>query len=218
MDRRWPEGELPSREHFLKIEGHASLHLVDRVMKHDRESFVKPRATMTEPASYPKHAAKKLGRAAKRFEVEGSCVCRDVVIALDFPAFWAWHDHSSATRRAHGAAYATYVGAWKSRVRVLKGEAKLSRFEDAETRTARSFCTRCGTPIFYQRLDALKWINMPRALFSLRTGREPRYHIGLAEAAEWEYRGEPLAPLKGFPGVMWARPRPKKLVQPNDML
>jgi hypothetical protein len=58
---------------------------------------------------------------------------------------------------------------------------------------------------------------MPRALFSGRTGREPRYHIGLAEAAEWEYRGEPPAPLKGFPGVMRVRTRRKKHSPPNDV-
>jgi hypothetical protein len=187
-------------------------------MKHDREGFVKPRATIIPPASYPKHAAKVVNTRAKRLDVEGSCVCGDVVVALEFPAFWAWHDHSSATRHAHGAAYATYVGAWKSRVRVLKGAAKLTRFESTEAGTSRSFCERCGTPIFYERFDANKWINLPRALFSRRTGREPRYHIGLAEAAEWEYRGEPLAPLKGFPGVMWARPRSKKLVKPSDVV
>ena len=151
-----------------------------------------------------------------RRSVEGSCVCGRVVIALDFPAFWAWHDHSSATRHAHGAAYATYVGAWKSRVRVVKGDAELARFENPKTRSSRSFCKRCGTPIFYERADALQWINIPRALFSGRTGREPRYHVGLAEAAEWEYRGEPLAPLKGFPGVMRVRTR-RKRSQPNDV-
>jgi hypothetical protein len=102
-------------------------------------------------------------------------------------------------------------------VRVLKGEAKLARFEDVETGTSRRFCKRCGTPIFYERPRALRWINMPRALFSGRTGREPRYHIGLTEAAEWEYRGEPLEPLKGFPGVMRARTRRKKQSQPSDV-
>jgi hypothetical protein len=82
-----------------------------------------------------------------------------------------------------------------------------------------TFCKRCGTPIFYERPHALKWINVPRALFPGRTGREPRYHIGLAEAAEWEYRGEPLAPLKGFPDVMWARARrKKKRSQPDNVL
>jgi hypothetical protein len=158
-------------------------------------------------APTPKPAAKR--KAAKAEQAEGQCVCGDVRIAIDFPAFWAWHDHSAASRHAHGAAYATYIGCWKSRVHVLKGAAKIARFEDKVTGTARSFCKRCGTPLFYERPHAPKWINMPRALFHRRTGREPRYHLGLAEAAEWEYRGEPLSPLKGFPGVMRERPRKK---------
>jgi len=53
-------------------------------------------------------------------------------------------------------------------------------------------------------------VNIPRALFSSRTGREPRYHIGIAELQEWTYTGERLAPLKGFPGVVWERPRRTK--------
>jgi hypothetical protein len=172
---------------------------------------------MTAPVSYSKNAARKAKKSVERTDVEGRCVCGDVVITLAFPAFWAWHDHSSATRHAHGAAYATYAGAWKSRVRVLKGKAKLARFDNVETGTSRRFCKRCGTPIFYERPEALRWISMPRALFSGRTGREPRYYIRLAEAAEWEYRGEPLAPLKGFPGVMRARTRQKKQSQLNQM-
>jgi hypothetical protein len=172
---------------------------------------------MTTGDNDSKREAKKARKPAKRLDVEGSCVCGDIVIALEFPAFWAWHDHSPETRHAHGAAYATYVGAWKSRVRVLKGDAKLTRFENAEAGTLRSFCRRCGTSIFYERSLAPRWINMPRALFSGRTGREPRYHIGLAEAAEWEYRGEPVTPMKDFPGVMWARPRSKRLLRANSV-
>ena len=91
---------------------------------------------MMAPLSYPKSAARKARKSAEHTNVEGRCVCGDVVIALAFPAFWAWHDHSSATRHAHGAAYATYVGAWKSRVRVLKGEAKLAHFENVEKGTS----------------------------------------------------------------------------------
>lgn len=170
---------------------------------------------MISPVKNSRRGARKAARLGERLEVEGRCVCGNVVIALVFPAFWAWHDHSPETRRAHGAAYATYVGAWKSRVRVLKGGAKLTRFKNAETGTSRSFCKQCGTPIFYERPHALKWINIPRALFLGRTGREPRYHIGLAEAAEWEYRGASLSPLSGFPGVMWERSRRKKRSEPN---
>ena len=39
----------------------------------------------------------------------GRCLCGAVRFEIDYPAFWAWHDHTRASRIAHGAAYATYV-------------------------------------------------------------------------------------------------------------
>ena len=140
----------------------------------------------------------------------GSCVCGAVRFEMQVPAVWAWHDHSAHGRRAHGGAYATYVGSWKSRFRILEGEDHITRYEDEATGAARSFCARCGTPLMYERARSPKMVNIPRALFATRTGREPRYHTSLDQAADWEYRGEPLAPLKGYPGVMWERPRKRK--------
>jgi hypothetical protein len=58
--------------------------------------------------------------------VSGACLCGGVEIEIDMPAFWAWHDHSEASRRAHGAAYATYAGCWKSKVRIARGEKLVS--------------------------------------------------------------------------------------------
>jgi len=139
------------------------------------------------------------------------CVCGRVQLEVGTPVFWAWHDHSRASQRAHGAACATYVGCWKSKVRIVKGESVITRFEDKQTKTTRSFCSHCGTPLLYERPHAPKMVNIPRALFETRTGREPRYHIAIDQAPEWAYRGEPLVPLKGFPGVVWERPGKKKL-------
>ena len=79
----------------------------------------------------------------------GQCLCGKVTFEIDVPARWAWHDHSAASRRAHGAAYATYVGSWKKRFRVTAGKTALTRYEDKATKTARSFCAHCGTPIAY---------------------------------------------------------------------
>ena len=53
-------------------------------------------------------------------------------------------------------------------------------------------------------------VNVPRALFQQRTGRQPLYHVGIEELRDWTYAGEPLVPLKGFPGVVWERPRRRK--------
>jgi hypothetical protein len=140
----------------------------------------------------------------------GQCLCGSVQFEIGIPARWAWHDHSGATRRAHGAAYATYVGSWRSRFRVTKGQAKITRFQDKATGTTRGFCARCGTPVLYERAHSPQMVNIPRALFSGRTGREPRYHIAIAELQDWTYLGEPLVPLKGYPGVVWERPTRKK--------
>lgn len=140
----------------------------------------------------------------------GRCACGAVEITVEYPAFWAWHDHSQASRRAHGAAYATYVGCWRKKVRVAKGQKSIARYEDTKAGTARSFCSRCGTPLIYERARSKGMINLPRALFAGRTGREPRYHMHVEERPDWAYREAKLVPLKGFPGVVWERPKSRK--------
>lgn len=56
-------------------------------------------------------------------------------------------------------------------------------------------------------------LNIPRALFQSRTGRQPIYHIAIEEMQDWAYTGEPLVPLKGCPDVFWKRSKKKSRVQ-----
>ena len=153
---------------------------------------------------------KKQNAIAPGRPVKGRCLCGCVQFEIDFPARWAWHDHSRASRLAHGAAYATYVGSWRKRLRVTKGNDNLTRFEDKKLMTARSFCRLCGTQLFYERARSPHMVNIARALFESRTGRQPLYHVGIEEKQEWIYAAEPLVPLKGFPGVVWSRAKRKK--------
>ena len=147
----------------------------------------------------------------------GRCSCGAVEIEIDVPAFWAWHDHSKATQRAQGCAYATYIGCWRSKVRIARGTKSVQHYEDKATRAVRSFCGKCGTPLLFARAHAPRMVNVPRALFETRTGREPRYHLYKAESPEWAYREEPLGPLKNYPGVLVERPRRKKKKSPDDI-
>ena len=142
--------------------------------------------------------------------VSGQCLCGAVRFTIDYPAFWAWHDHGRASRHAHGAAYATYVGCWRKPFRNTPGERHIARYEDKANGGARSFCKRCGTPLIEERARSRHMINIPRALFASRTGRQPIYHIGFDELQDWIYTGAPLVPLKGFPGVVWNRSKKKK--------
>jgi hypothetical protein len=150
--------------------------------------------------------------------VSGRCLCGAVELEIDFPPFWAWHDHSTASRHAHGAAYATYIGCWRKHARVTKGRKSIARFEDAETESTRSFCSRCGTPLLYERKRSPHMLNIPRALFAGRTGREPRYHIAIEELQDWAYIGKPLVPLKGYPGVVWERYKSRKRPRNFDQM
>ena len=145
--------------------------------------------------------------------VTGQCLCGAVQFEMEYPAFWAWHDHSRASRLAHGAVYATYVGTWRKRFRITAGEREINRFEEKETGAVRSFCRRCGTPLIYERTHSRHMINIPRALFQSRTGRQPIYHIAIEEMQDWAYAGEQLVPLKGYPGVFWKRSKKKSRVQ-----
>ena len=60
-------------------------------------------------------------------------------------------------------------------------------------------------------------VNIPRALFDARTGREPLYHVAIEDSPEWAYRYEQLRPLKGYPGVMWTGPKRRKRPAASDM-
>ena len=165
-----------------------------------------------------KPALAETPRMSTPAEAHGACVCGAVRMQIDVPAVWAWHDHSAASRHAQGCAYATYVGSWRSRFRILQGAEQIRAFADVAGKGERSFCGACGTPLTYVRDHAPKMVNIPRALFETRTGREPRYHLAVEQSADWEYRGETLAPLKGYPGVMRARPRkprPPALHEPD---
>src|SRR5579872_5780193 len=97
---------------------------------------------------------------------KAQCLCGAVSFEIDVPARWAWHDHSASSRRAHGAAYATYVGSWRKRFRITKGESDIARYEDETAKASRSFCKDCGTPLVYERARAPHMVNIPRALFS----------------------------------------------------
>ena len=47
------------------------------------------------------------------------------------------------------------------------------------------------------------------------TGREPRYHVAIEELQDWAYSGKRLVPLKGYPGIVWERPKSRK--RPRDV-
>jgi len=150
--------------------------------------------------------------------IKGECGCGLIAFEIKHPARWAYHDHSVSTRRFSGNATTTYVGSWRKRFRLIRGEAQLSAYRDEEKGITRRFCIECGTTVVYERDASPHMINIPRGLFSDAVGREPRYHLRMREKPDWAWEGGTLSNLKGFPGVLYERPRkPKKRDLPEDM-
>lgn len=150
--------------------------------------------------------------------VKGSCGCGIVQFEIKYPARWAYHDHSTATRAVMGTASVTYVGSWRKRFRITGGEEALTDYRDDDKGITRRFCIECGTPIAYERDASPHMVNTPRGLFSESVGREPRYHVRMGEMPDWAYSGEPVNPLKNYPTVLYERPRKtKKRKTPDEM-
>ena len=87
-----------------------------------------------------------------------------------------------------------------------RSPASRTRRQKPRAASARDAARRC----FTNAPRSPHMVNIPRALFAGRTGRQPLYHIAIEELQEWAYTGEPLVPLKGFPGVVWQRSKRKK--------
>jgi hypothetical protein len=69
--------------------------------------------------------------------------------------------------------------------------------------------------LLYERKRSPHMVNIPRALFTGRTGREPRYHVAIDELQDWTYTGERLVPLKDYPSIVWERPKSRR--RPRDV-
>ena len=74
----------------------------------------------------------------KRYQ--GGCLCGAVTFEVALPATFVGHCHCSMCRRAHGAAYVTWVGVPVGMFYLTKGKETLV--------VTRSFCGRCGSPMF----------------------------------------------------------------------
>jgi hypothetical protein len=76
-----------------------------------------------------------------------------------------------------------------------------------------------ATPgLFLCRRPWDEWVNVPRALFGERTGREAKYHVAIEELQDWAYLGQPVGPLKGYPGVTVEKSRKTPRAKARDSL
>ena len=80
---------------------------------------------------------------------EGGCLCGAVRYLFPLPPLWVAHCHCTVCRRAQGAGFVTWIGTDGERFELLGSAAALRTYQSSPAAT-RSFCGRCGTPLFFE--------------------------------------------------------------------
>lgn len=127
---------------------------------------------------------------------KGSCLCGTVRYEIAAPLGRITHCHCTMCRKAHGAAFGSYVTVPRRAFRFAEGAAMVASYSSSPT-VVRTFCKRCGSN--------LQWSSTSHhpetvgiAAGTLDSALEPptQQHIYTAFKADW-YRiedGLPQAP------------------------
>lgn len=103
-------------------------------------------------------------------------------------------------RRAHGAAFVTWVGVEAARLRVTSGEAALVRFASSPGAT-RSFCGTCGSALFFESKRWAGEIHVARANVEGALDREASAHAFFDSGAPWVHVDDGLPRFGGTSGT-----------------
>ena len=114
----------------------------------------------------------------------GGCHCGAVRFVARFPSRFVAHCHCESCRRAHGAAFVTWAGFPSSQVEVVAGRDTLATHASSPG-AARSFCSECGTKLFF---SSDRWpgeTHVVLAAFDEPLDRAPSGHAFWNEHVSW---------------------------------
>jgi hypothetical protein len=114
----------------------------------------------------------------------GGCLCGAVRFEARPPSRFCAHCHCGNCRRAHGAAFVTWAGFPRDRVRIVEGEETLADYR-TDTGATRSFCGRCGTTMFYRGPRWEGELHVALAAINGPIDRAPASHVYVDHHAEW---------------------------------
>jgi hypothetical protein len=120
----------------------------------------------------------------------GQCLCGVTRFEFDLPTKWVAHCHCTMCRRAHGAAFVTWVGVVDTQFRWVAKESL--RWYASSPGAERGFCGQCGSPIAFRSARWPGEIHLARALIEDALDREPQVHVHTATAVPWVMLGDHL--------------------------
>jgi hypothetical protein len=138
---------------------------------------------------------------ATTIEVGGSCHCGAVRFRIRFPTRFFAHCHCDDCRRAHGAAFVSWVGVPETQLELDAGAAEHLVRYDSSPAASRQFCRRCGTTLTFAGERWPNEIHVVAASLHGPIDREPQAHTYFDRAVDWVHLADDLPRLGGATGV-----------------
>lgn len=115
--------------------------------------------------------------------ISGSCLCQSVRYEVSkAECYPVSHCHCENCRKAHGAAFGTYLAFHHADFRWLAGAELVTRYESSPN-TWRCFCSRCGSPLAAFENDEIRCITL--GTVDGDPGIRPECHIYVKSKAPW---------------------------------
>ena len=122
--------------------------------------------------------------------LEGGCLCGAVRYQILGEPRSMTHCHCGMCRKAHGAAFATFVETSRSGFRIVSGEDSIVRYESSQG-SKRPFCRHCGSTLLFES-EAADQIWIAAGSLDGDPGCRPSSHIFVASKAPWFHLDDEL--------------------------
>jgi hypothetical protein len=117
-------------------------------------------------------------------DLEGCCLCGAVRFSVTPPTLFFAHCHCRWCRRAHGAAFVSWVGAAEERFRFLPGSEQ-PRWYQSSAQSRRGFCANCGSMLFFASSVCPGEIHVARPAIPGQIDRDAQCHVFFDQRADW---------------------------------
>ena len=116
--------------------------------------------------------------------IEGSCLCGEIRYEIAGELRSATHCHCSMCRKAHGAAFATYVEVEARNLRFTRGQKLIARYRSSPE-AERSFCSRCGSNLLFEPDESPDLVWVAAGGLDSESQVRPDAHIFVGSKAPW---------------------------------
>jgi hypothetical protein len=123
--------------------------------------------------------------------IGGRCLCGGVAFTANGPPLFSCHCHCAWCRRAHGAAFVTWLGVRSDDFSFTRGADLVVWYASSE-KSDRGFCRVCGTTSFFRSTLAPGEIHVALACVDDAERYPPTGHIFWDAHVSWNAVGDDL--------------------------